>query len=137
MILLWKKNIFDRKAELTNFKKLGSLPKVFQIVLRGRGMGKLPGGFFYQVVGSDTEWFWRLEPFSKLKTAFCKYWTLIKMKISITCWHKEYEAGIYPSSFTNVRSWTNIEFLNVVKCMWESQSTVSSSTGSWGSLGGG
>ena len=29
--------------------------------------------------------------FLKLKTTFCRYWTLIKSKISMTCVHKEYE----------------------------------------------
>ena len=34
---------------------------------------------------SDEEWIWTFEPFSKPKTTFCKYWTLIKVKIRITC----------------------------------------------------
>ena len=29
----------------TNFNKLGPLPGIFQIMLRSRGMGNLPGGF--------------------------------------------------------------------------------------------
>ena len=36
--------------------------------------------------------------------------------------------GIYPSSFTNVRFWTNIEFSNVVKRRWGSRGAVSSTT---------
>ena len=40
-------------------------------------------------------------------------------------------ASIYPSSFTTVRIWTKIEFLNVVKCSWGSGAAVSSATSSW------
>ena len=36
-------------------------------------------------------WFWPLEAFSKLKTIFCKYWTSIKINISMTCLYKKYE----------------------------------------------
>ena len=75
--------------------KMGPLPRVFQIVLRGRGMGNLPRGNFS--VGwweSGKEWFLPLKPFSKLKTTFCKYWTLIKIKISKTCVCKECEGKI-------------------------------------------
>ena len=32
--------------------------------------------------------------FSKPKTTFCKYWTSIKIKISMTCVYKEYEIKI-------------------------------------------
>ena len=37
------------------------------------------------------EWFWPFEPFSKLKAAFCEYWTSIKIKIRMTCVYREYE----------------------------------------------
>ena len=40
---------------------------------------------------SEEESFWRLENFLKLKTAFCEYWTSIKIKISMICVLKEYE----------------------------------------------
>ena len=33
----------------------------------------------------------QLEPFSKLKAAFCEYWTLIEIKINMTKVSKEYE----------------------------------------------
>ena len=39
-----------------------------------------------------------------------------------------YKSGTYPSSFTNVRFWTKIAFLNVVKCRWGSQGAVSTAT---------
>ena len=39
-----------------------------------------------------------------------------------------YKSGIYPSSFTNVRFWTKIAFLNVVKCRWGSEGAVSTAT---------
>ena len=38
----------------TNFNKFGPLPRVFQIVLRDRGMGKLPGGIFLPAGGNLT-----------------------------------------------------------------------------------
>ena len=37
------------------------------------------------------EWFWVFKPFSKLKATFYKYWTSIKIKISMTCVYKEHE----------------------------------------------
>ena len=43
---------------------------------------------------SDEEWFWPFEPFLKLKTTFCIYWTSIKTKISMTFVCKEYEDKI-------------------------------------------
>ena len=74
----------------TNFNKLGFLSRVFQIVLRDRGDGKFAWrDFFIGWWESDKEWFWPIEPFSKLKTIFFKYWTLIKIKVSMTCLYKE------------------------------------------------
>ena len=58
-------------------------------------MGNYPGGNFS--IGwweSEKEWFWPLEPFSKLKTTFWKYWTLIKIKISMACVYKEHGGKI-------------------------------------------
>ena len=43
---------------------------------------------------SEEEWFWPFEPFSKLEITLCKYWTLFKIKISMTCVYKEYEVKI-------------------------------------------
>ena len=57
MILLGKKILLIEKLNLiwnkqTNFKKPGPLPRVFQILLRGGGMGNLPGVvIFYWVAG--------------------------------------------------------------------------------------
>ena len=48
----------------------------------------LEGGIFLSSEGNLRQWFQRLEPFSKLKTAFCEYWTSIKIKINMS---KEYE----------------------------------------------
>ena len=45
--------------------------------------------------------------------------------------------GIYPNSFTSVDFWTQIEFLNVVKCRWGSRGSLCSATGSWQSCGHG
>ena len=49
------------------------------------------GGRFTGWWEPEEESFWPFEPFSKLKTAFCGYWTLIKITISMTCVSKEYE----------------------------------------------
>ena len=46
----------------------------------------LPGG-----ENLKEEWFWQSELFSKLKTAFCAYWTSIQIKISMTCVSREHE----------------------------------------------
>ena len=52
----------------TNFNKLGPLPRFFQIALRGRGMGNLPGtNFFIGWWESGKEWFWPLKTFFKTK----------------------------------------------------------------------
>ena len=40
--------------------------------------------FFIGWLESEEEWIWTFEPFSNLKTTFCKYWTSIKIKISMT-----------------------------------------------------
>ena len=58
----------------------------------GGGIRNIAGGnFFAGWWEPGEEWFWRFEPFSKLKTVFCKYWTSIKIKISMTCVSKKYE----------------------------------------------
>ena len=49
------------------------------------------GNFLIEWWEPEEGWFWQFKPFSKLKTAFCEYWTSIKIKISTTCVSKEYE----------------------------------------------
>ena len=49
------------------------------------------GDFFTRWWEPEEEWFWQFGNFSKLKTAFCEYWSSIKFKISIICVSKEYE----------------------------------------------
>ena len=49
------------------------------------------GGFFTGWWEAEEKWFWPFKHFSKLKTAFCEYWTKIKIKISITSVYKDYE----------------------------------------------
>ena len=64
-----------------------------------RGIGNFTWGIFF-LLGkfcwweSDKEWFCTSEPFSKLKTRFCKYWTSIKIKISTTCMYRDYKFEI-------------------------------------------
>ena len=43
------------------------------------------GIFFTGWREPEEEWFWEFKPFSKLKTAFCEYWTSIKIEINMTC----------------------------------------------------
>ena len=45
--------------------------------------------FFIGLWESDGEWSWLFEPFSKLKTAFCKHWTLTEIKINMTWMYKK------------------------------------------------
>ena len=71
----------------TNSNKLDPFSRVFQIALSSRGWG----WDICQEEFSEREWFWPLKSFSKLKTTFCEYWTLIKIKTSMTCEYKDYE----------------------------------------------
>ena len=67
-------------------------------------MGKSPsGGLESEIGGGDffTGWrepeeerFWWFEPFSKLKTALCEYWTSIKIKITMNCLSEKYEIKV-------------------------------------------
>ena len=58
----------------------------------GGGIGYFTrGNFFTGQREPEEEWFWQIEPFSKLKTTFCEYWASIKMKINLVCVSKEYE----------------------------------------------
>ena len=43
---------------------------------------------------SDEKCFWPFKPFSKLKATICKYWTLVKIKVDMTCACKEYEVKL-------------------------------------------
>ena len=49
------------------------------------------GDFFTRWWEPEQEWFWQSKKFLKLKTAFCEYWTSIKIKISMICVSKDYE----------------------------------------------
>ena len=73
----------------SEFSWVNMLPvyRFFQIVVRGGG-GR---GDFVTRWWEPAEWFWWFKAFSKLKTAFCEYWTSIKIKINVTCVPKEYE----------------------------------------------
>ena len=46
------------------------------------GNQKFYGGSFLPDWEPEEEWFWQSEPFLKLKTALCEYWTSIKIKIN-------------------------------------------------------
>ena len=81
------------EGHLSHFEHFNTLDRVFQIASRDwevsptneGGMGNLWRGIFF--IGwwePKVEWFWLFEPFSKLKITFCKYWTLIKIKIGMT-----------------------------------------------------
>ena len=60
--------------------------------MRGNQKFYWGGGIFFTGCWEpEEEWFWQCKPFSKLETAFCEYWTSIKIKINTTCVSKEYE----------------------------------------------
>ena len=59
---------------------------VFQIGVTGWGEIRNFNGWM-----EPEEWFLRLQHFSKLKKAFCEYWTSIKIKIKMTYLSKEYQ----------------------------------------------
>ena len=46
----------------------------------------------------EEEWFWWFKSFPKVKTAFCEYWTSIKIKINMTCVPKEYGIALLGSA---------------------------------------
>ena len=66
--------------------------RVFQTAWKGKGKISPPSGgmgnfgegrdFFNGRWKSVEEWFWQFKPFWKLKTIFCKHWTLIKPKFA-------------------------------------------------------
>ena len=51
----------------------------------GGGGGRGNPNFWWEWWETEEGWFSYSEPFSNLKTAFCEYWTLIKIKISMNC----------------------------------------------------
>ena len=61
---------------------------------------------------SEEECFWPFKPFSKLKTAICKYWTLIKIKIGMTCVCKAYEGKMKIVQ----EHWLQLEMKFVLAC---------------------
>ena len=93
----------------TNFSKFVPLPRVFQFnMLMSRGTGKFIWGDFSVVwLESGKECFSSFKPFLKSKTTFCNYWTLIKIKISMTCVYKEYEGKIKMEQ----EEWLYLKFL--------------------------
>ena len=89
-------------------------------------------GFFLQFsVIDQIEW---CKVLSQQATFNFGFW-LISFPILLLLFLKITHLGIYPSSFTNVRFWTEIEFSNVAK--WRSWGTASSEAGSWLNPGGG
>ena len=68
--------------------------RVFQMTIRNGegGIRNFAGGnIFTGQWEPGEEWFWPFEPFLKLETDFCEFWTSIKIKISMTCVSKDYE----------------------------------------------
>ena len=93
---------------------------------------KLSGFFLQFSVIDQIEW---CKVLSQQATFNFEFW-LISFPILLLLFLKITHLGIYPSSFTNVRFWTEIEFSNVAKCGWGSQGTASSEVGSWPNPGG-
>ena len=76
------------------------------------------------------------DDYDKIRTINGRVTFLSHVYKSVFIYLKQYP-GIYPSSLTNVRFWTKIEFLNVVICRWGPRSAVSSATVSYWSNGRG
>ena len=55
------------------------------VYMLGGGGGRGNLSFWWGWWEPEEGWFSYSEPFSNLKTAFCEYWTLIKIKISMNC----------------------------------------------------
>ena len=79
----------DKKSLISTFACFLTATAIVSF-LEGR-LGTAGGIFFTRWWEPDKEWLWWFENFSKLKTAFCEYWTSIKTKISVICVSKEYE----------------------------------------------
>ena len=62
-------------------KEKGGLVNL-SLPVEGQGIENFAvGDFFYWVVRTE-KWFLWSEPFSKVKTAFCEYWTSIEIKLT-------------------------------------------------------
>ena len=71
-------------------------------ILPSGGTGNFAGwDFFICWWESDEEWFSPLKRFSVLKTTFCKYWTSIKIKISMSYMHEVWSWKILLSKNKN------------------------------------
>ena len=97
---IWNK--IEKSSKIGQHKK--SLISTFQCFLTVIGkicLDKYTGHHLQGFLNSRKGWWWwvgrleilmgQFEPFSKLKTAFCEYWTSIKIKINMTLVSKEYE----------------------------------------------
>ena len=58
-------------------------------------MGNFAGRGFFSLGGGKLRWnaFDHVNLFQSIKTIFSKYWTSIKIKISMTCVYKEHEVS--------------------------------------------
>ena len=86
--------IFSREqhyADVQNFPKSGKGWVGKSSPVGGWNRKFYWGDFFTGWREPEEAWFWRFEPFSKLKTAFCESCTSIKIKIGMACVSKEYE----------------------------------------------
>ena len=70
---------FQYKVTVLFHLKLKRVPLTF-----GQKVNTAGGNFFTGWWEPEEEWFWfwRFEPFSKVKTAFCEYWTSIEIKLT-------------------------------------------------------
>ena len=84
--------VLSLSSVLGNFINMYCI-RVFQMLVRGGGNRKFyfREEFFYWVKRTRGEVILTIRTIFKLKTAFCEYWTSIKIKFNMTCLYKEYE----------------------------------------------
>ena len=78
ILLSWLKDKGRCYIQDSSYEILFAVCRVFQIAVRGGGGESeilLKGIFFIRWQEPEEKWFWPFEPFLKLKTAFCEYWT--------------------------------------------------------------
>ena len=96
--VLIKLYLFNRKVNYFHLRLVAPLKSAqgfsnSATVMGGVGMINFVRGrhYFMGCWEPEDECFWPFKSFPKLKTTICKHWTLIKIKIGMTCVCKEYE----------------------------------------------
>ena len=87
-------------VEESNWPPQKKIPSKNPALLELRSVGGMGNfardNFFMEGWEPEEGWFWLriFEPFEKPKATFYKYWTSIKIKITMICVYKEYKVKI-------------------------------------------